>query len=385
MRFDAFPYFFIAFASAGLQVIIPQHHFAERPDDERFVLLSTCLVLGAVGRLLGIWTSQWVRPGRAATGLAVLAFGATLSGTVWGAPDAAYIALFAAANLLSQLVFDALDRRLVWRWRDDIEAHVRGATAMQLLGLVAAPVWFGVLAGVQLPHHVVVAAGVGLLAVVVSGLPDRSAAAPGDGKRGAPDPQELAFLGFGMCIYAATFSFSATFLYVVRDLYRIDQATAVAGIGIGLVNGVAIVTVVIARRFSAHEGDPAASWRPSAHLQTVVVLGSALVLLALRPFGGVGFVYGLALPVGVVHGLFMLRARAFASARALRPGRSGFLSLYNNLSNAAALGAFGLNLGLSYAAAASGASYLLLSLGCSALLAFAGGGIAAASMVRRTS
>lgn len=387
----SFPYFFASFVSASLQSVIPQHQLAVRPDHERFLLLSTCLLLGAVGSLAGIWASRRLEPVVSALAthrwrllalLLSLALGLAFSGTLWISTSLAYVACFFVVNGLSQLLFDTLDRRLVRRAGPGLDDHVRGATALQLVGFVSGPVWFGALAGARVPHFVVIAVLVAILASVAWRLPYDHLKDASKGERGrgpstaalqgiAWERDDVMFFLFGFLTYAAMFVFISSFLYVVKDHYGRADAAMIAGGLLGASNVVAALTVFVARRMQIRVDDGGQGFGAGLHLPTTAVMLVCLVVVGLRPSTSVLWLVACALPTGACYGLFLLRARSFASRRATVPGRDGFLSTFNNLSNAAALFAFCAMLGIAELCRRAGLSHVIAAITASGALATA--------------
>ncbi len=357
-----FPYFFASFVSVSLQSVIPQHHLSGRPADERALLLAACLLAGAVGSLTGVrssrrlanvrWTVPQWRAGVVGLGF-VLA--AAFSGILLIATAAAYVACFFAASAASQFLFDALDRRLVAGAGEHLPAHVRLAAASQLLAFVVGPLWFGTMAAATVAHVVLV---VGFVVLLVSlawqvAVSDPMRVPAGAGERGnqgtdagwleeAPyDAGERLFFAFTLLTHAAVFVFVSSFLYVAQDYYGRGDAARVTGVVLGVSNLVAAATVMVFRGTAGAE-DAGAGWDASRLARTTLVLLVCLGLVAWAPGANVWWLAACALPTGACYGLFLVRARAFASRRSTLPGRSAFLSRFNNLTNAAALTGFGL-------------------------------------------
>lgn len=383
------PYFFASFVSVSLQSVIPQHHLAGRPPDERALLLSACLLAGAVGSLTGVGASRrlaavidawppdrWRAVIAAAAAMLVVSF----SGTLTLDAAALYVACFFAASAASQFAFDALDRRLVAAAGDGLVTHVRQAAAGQLLAFVLGPLWFGGLAGAVPAHVVAIATGVTLMVLLAWRLPAPrgggpiAGAAPGPvryAERGHADPADAAsdlddrlFFAFTVLVHAAVFVFVSSVLYVARDFYGRADAARVTGLVLAVSNLVAAATVMIAR--GAGTAAPAAAgWGPGQHARATLVLLSCLALVAWAPVASVWWLAACALPTGGCYGLFLVRARAYASRRAADAGRAGFLSRFNNLANVAALLAFGLLFLVALITPRGSGGYVAASLGAS--------------------
>lgn len=395
VRGGALPYFVASFVAASLQSVIPQHHLASRPDDERFLVLSACLLAGAIGSVIGIGASRGLRDAlsslsvttwRVSATLSCLALGLTFSGTWWITSSWLYVVCFFVVNALAQLVFDTLDRRLVRRAGGGLSTHVRRATALQLLAFVSGPLWFGALADTRAPHFVLVTVLVVLLAAVawqVPGEAPRTEDATGAGELATSLRDEArrglgrdaaTFLAFGFLTYAAMFVFVASLFHLVKEHYGRADAAMVAGALVAASNVVAALTVAAVRHFGIRISDdddaaPDTGWSPRLHLPTTAVMLTCVIVVVLRPFAHLAVLVACALPTGACYGLFLLRARAYASRRATVAGRATFLSRFNNLSNLAALFSFATMLALAELCRRLEVSHVLASVTTSGVLA----------------
>lgn len=372
-------YFFISFGHVGLAIIVPQAFFFTHTPDHVYPLLPICLALGALASLGGMYGANALWPrflaGDDRARSAQLAAHVVLYGLglilMWNtAAPYLFIAYYVLMKCVAQSLFTLLDRVCVAR-SDDPANHAQRVVVFDILGTLAGPLFFAAIYGRPGAYAAVIAAlalysgahalrlvralrtGLGLepAPVPATDTPDAPYAlnaldAPDSpaGKFPEPRPRLLpikSFMTYCFCVVSTAWIFSTQLVPLIGDYYGLAGPIEGASILIGVLEVVAVVSVLGAAKLAAsHDGSQSAAMRPLTHFLLCVVFIGLTIALHSRWSTSYPYLGALAVLTGATYGLFMSFTREVASRLYLATGNtSRVLDWYNNLPNFAVLAA----------------------------------------------
>ncbi|PSR21181.1 MAG: hypothetical protein C7B45_11885 [Sulfobacillus acidophilus] len=368
-------YFLLSFLSTGLQSIIPQSHFARAQHDT--VWVGVCLLAGSIaaigavralsnGRFPDRWTKEAVFAGLVLLWLLLLlGFRVSVS---W-----LFCAIYTASRALVYVLLDFIDRSLAGMSRIDTSGHAQRVAVMQLLGLIAAPIWFA-------------RAGTGWLqAAVLTGLLAGSGwagwglAPVGTGATGRVQTRrrerqpwagsDVWFATYILAVASLAALFAASAVFLLHVLYHSRDAVGAAGLLLTLMNLAAVATALVITRMHTESKQRYSLWH------VIVALGFFCVTAVLWGVNARAYamLVLLGMAAGLCYGVFEVLARQDATRPFQLGGEVTLLRLFNNLVNYATVIASLLLLGCSLAAStpAGVAMRVLVGLLCLSALSVA--------------
>ena len=362
-------YFFISFIGTGLQNVIPQAFFSLTYPDSKELWLSICLVAGSLGSIGTVWISQKRHlfisdlPASRRNIFTIAGF-ITLLFALVALLKAGYVAWFMFsfiwARTISQWLVNGLDQHYVQSTPEaGIKAHANSATLLQLLGIMAAPVYFAFLSDKGWLNIILITVMTAFITFEVWKQLQlaKPVAAPVVEVPPGHNRQRLAYQDRLFLIYVistATGSllFSSNTIFILRDFYHLQHPIVQGGLLLTIMNLTAIVSVIIQKRSIQTKQSPDHR-AVSTYSRKLLLLSSVLIVqmicLWLRPVNSYIFLVGWGMVIGYFYGLFYLFTRQLATHLAVTENKQWLLSLYNNQS--------------SYSVVLSSAALLVLSLG----------------------
>lgn len=354
MSVRSFVYFFRAFAFTGLENVLPQSFFLRRLAGLPHTtwLLSLALLLGAVCSLLGLWCSRWLalaaRSWPPGARLFPIVLGVMCTGSfdklVTGHSSATYFVFVALTAFLLEALFNALDNGYVQRsGLEGTASHVRGATVLQLLGILFAPFYFSFfMTDVHWTFMVVTVLGL-VFTAIAAGTFNPVVRVKTTFQSMSLTPFERRFLIYALCMFAATVMMASMTIVVIQNDYHLPHPVEWGGAIIGVTNAVGILTVLLfARRARVSPVSDTAGSRlvtrvlaPCAFMILICVL-----VILLRWSDTYGYLFFVSIFTGVSYGVFQNFSRLVASRRSLGSANAGLLTLYNSIASAGSLLAF---------------------------------------------
>jgi hypothetical protein len=346
-------FFAFSFAWAGAINVLPQLWLLHRFPERRHFLLSLLLLGGTGCAVIGVLASQR----QLDRGRPVGRWGVVVGTAGWLVPLgvmlsanglAAYVTAYLLFRFTSNWIFNHLDHHAVrLAGPSHAAAHVTSALAMQLLGMMVAPAFFAFTDG-RMELQVSVMGLLGVITVVpVLRAPRVTQVLPVTAGA-VPAPPRGGVVRFHLCTFmalAGVYAFATQLIYLLRDLYRVPDAERLGGLLLGLLGLVGMTTAAATGRLLAQ--------RRTDREPTAVLAGSSLVFaagIALFAWPASTATAWLLVPCGLAggaYGAFLAASRLFATRHAA--GGASTLSLYNNMPNLAALGAYSVTALLSVA------------------------------------
>jgi hypothetical protein len=324
---------------------LPQLFFQRHQPERKALLLAVCLLGCTLASIAGVLASRRARAGAAAV-LALLAATIAAEDALFVVEDAlAYLALAALAQLGANALANHLDHAGAARaGLSHRRLHDASSNAARLLGMLAAPLLVTRLDGrpLALGATFTAAGAAAFVAVALTGAgePRRGAPAGGHEPPRPLDRSDWLFFGQATSVYVGLYLLAANLIYVLRDVVHLDDAARRAGSTIVL----AFLGALVASAATAALAGRAPVRPPRPRAALLVAPALLLALAALGLARGVPVTPGVlaagALLVGVAYGAFLAEVREHASRGAREQGKSGLLTLFNNLGNLSSLVAF---------------------------------------------
>jgi hypothetical protein len=326
----------MSFINAGVTTLLPQRYFARTVPGTKQFWLSTTLLLGTLGAIVGVSLARRVRvrpPGGLLTLLlvAVLLLWAGTRGEIL----ALYVALHVAVRGMSNFTTQELDERAALvAGEADRTANDRIGTLLRFAGMLLGPLCFGLVPSEGWPFTIELLVLTGL--AMLSSRELRVAAAP------PPPPKVTSPLAFhdrllvlsGAAIYGTYYLLGSNMFYVLTDLHHLPNATARAGVLITTVFGGAVLTTIASGLL--RRGAFGLRWMLFApSCMALASLGLHTPLATSMPVA-----VGVSLLLGAGLSFFLLAFRNYAS-RAAQAGAEQWLAVFNNLGNTSALLGYG--------------------------------------------
>lgn len=345
-------YFFVSFIGTGLQNVIPQAFFDAHYASHKEMLLSLCLLLGAaLSIMMTTWWGQLPRFRRwQANHFKLIIIGTivilalSMLGLFVTTLALAFIVLFVMTKVFSQYLVNTVDEHYV-AVTDELQLnkHSQNATLFQLIGIVAAPVYFSLL--YTRPTINVIALTVicilGLY-MILSNISAQSlhgsARQTATADEGKLQRSDRLFLLYTVIASSATLIFSANIIFLLQDFYRFDSPIQKGGLILGLVNLAAILAVALQKKLGAlFTGKQNSSIQQAGlrriHLSITMLSLILIVFIYMKLFESMLFLAIISVILGVVYGLFRLYSREYASHISQQYNRPRMLLMYNNMSN----------------------------------------------------
>lgn len=379
----SYVYFFVSFIGTGLQNVIPQAFFDAHYASHKEMLLSLCLLFGAaMSIMMTTWWGQLPRFRQwqahhfkliivmtiVILALAMLGLFATTLAIV-------FIVLFVVTKVFSQYLVNTVDEHYVAVTAPlHLTKHSQNATLFQLIGIVAAPLYFSMLYMRPTLNFIAltVISALGLYMILthittrVSQESGRSHSSQ-QARQGALQASDRLFLLYTVIASSATLIFSANIIYLLQDFYRFDAPIQKGGLILGLINVAAICAVALQKRLGFlftgrnHRSIDRAGLK-RIHLSLTIVSLVVIMLIYVKPFESMLFLSINAVILGIVYGLFRLYSREYASHISQQHQRPLMLLMYNNMSNYSILISAMVMFGLSLVAGTIPFSFLQLAL-----------------------
>lgn len=323
---------------------LPQLFFQRRHEERKVLFLAACLLCCTLASIAGVLASRRARASAAGVLGLLVATIAIEDGLFVVEGAARYIALAALAQLGVNYLVNHLDHAgangagLAHR-----RLHDASSTAARLVGMLAAPLVVTRLDGRPFALGVTfTAVGVGaLIAVALTIGGDRSATPTAIHAEPRPlDRGDWLFFGQAVSVYVGLYLLAANLIYVLRDVVHLPDAALRAGSTMVLAFLSALVASAAAAALSARARAKAAGPRASRLVAPVVCLALAALGLARVANITLAEVYAGAIVVGVSYGVFLAEVRDHASRGAREHGKTGLLTLFNNIGKLSSLVAF---------------------------------------------
>ncbi|KOY82760.1 hypothetical protein ADM90_05355 [Lysinibacillus macroides] len=346
-------YFFISFIGTGLQNVIPQAFFSVTYPDSKELWLSICLVAGSLGSigavqishkhqlfvsdLLGVRRTIFTIGGFVTLLLALILVLET-GNVTW------FICSFIWARAISQWLVNGLDQHYVQSTSEaGIKAHANSVTLMQLLGMIAAPVYFSFFADIGWPNILLMLILTGFITFEVwkqlqhkQSIVVPTVGVPLDQRRHKLEYQDWLFLIYVISTATGSLLFSSNAIFIVTDFYHLKHPIVQGGLLLTIMNLTAIISVIINKR--TIQIKQSMEYRGVLlYAHKLVILSSVLIVqifcLWLRPVDAYVFLVGWGIVIGYFYGLFYLFTRLLVTHLAVTENKQWVLSLYNNQSS----------------------------------------------------
>lgn len=374
-------FLYLSFIMSGLTSIVPQRFFAAAAPLHKTEWLSVTLLVGTLGSVGGVLAAHRWRFGQRArwVGLTLVA---VLTVLLVGGLHARDLMAFCVAQIMTRVlanyVLQELDRRSVALAPQAARAaNDQVGTGLRFLGMVLAPVWFGVVAvGWETNLLMLMLAAVCATSVwqcTRRPLP----VSPIAGARAHLNAADLPMALAAICCVGGYYLLAANMLYLLTDVHGMQDAAGYAG---GLITTVFASAVVSTMALGvANRGGLA----PAFMLSGPAVMGPAALLLNWPQAVLPSVAFPAAAVLGVGFALFLLALRNHVSQQVAH-GREGWVSLYNNVFNFSALVAFLLMTALVAVSRVTGVAYVqLVASGLGLLMVGSVAGTAAHKMLPR--
>lgn len=346
-------YFFVSFIGTGLQNVIPQAFFDAHYASQKEMLLSLCLLLGAaMSIMMTTWWGQLPRFRQWQTNhfkliivVTIVILALAMLGLFITTLAVAFIVMFVVTKVLSQYLVNTVDEHYVAVTEAiQLNKHSQQATLFQLIGIVAAPLYFSLLyTRPTLNFAALAVISVMGLYMILSNISAQSLHGDHSRKKmksadGKLQLSDRLFLFYTVIASSATLIFSANIIFLIQDFYQFDSPVQKGGLILGLVNLAAIVAVALQKGLGVFIVGRANNSTQRAglkriHLSMTLISLVLIVFIYMKLFVSMVFLSMISIVLGVVYGLFRLYSREYASHIAQQFNRPRMLLMYNNMSN----------------------------------------------------
>lgn len=382
-------YFFCSFIWAATISVLPQVFFMTYYPEQKNSYLSLFLLLGTLASIVGILTSHnnsFYSSVVADTGrrsflavCCIFTMAAAFSGLFLVKNLFLYFTCFVLMKFISNLFYNCIDRFFVaGSDRQQIRIHVRANLLFQLLGLMAAPLYFSFFADKQILSIILIwVIAILSLIFMMTYIRNISPNFREDEKKDRKLPREKRsryhhlFIAYSLLILTAVNMMVSMMIYILKDYYQFGNAAEKGGVVIGVISVLAVVTVllsaVLTKPLTPIKNNHKA-WQGFPVMTNGIAVWGLIVITAvfyLKITGLFSFLLCLCSLAGISYGIFLFSTRNYASGA---PESTGLVSVYNNLPNYAMLVGYPMILSVSLLAKTQALDFCKLMLGI--ILAF---------------
>ena len=347
----------------GSSALIPQYFFLQVAEGAKEALLATSLFLGAVLAMLGVYIAQTDRleklSGYWLTCLYFLVSGLCFLLLFFVKNVWVFILVFGIFRIFSAYLYVYCDYRcLSYFSRDSRARYVNASVVMQMLGILAAPLYFALLheqtfLHVALVPVMTVVAGVGLAPVLNHAIPAAQSdqmepieAATPTGKAVVTEKCAYPFIehkaltladrqyfGYAACILCVIYLYSAVAMYLARDFYGFAEPLQVTGFAMFCSYLSALLAVVfLSSRFV---GERVRRIGGRAKVVPIVCLLVATTLLFARWSQSLAYICLGTTFIGIAYGMLSLQVKQYIAQQPERSQR--LLASYSLITYAASI------------------------------------------------
>ncbi len=359
-------FFFICLIRSGTLVVIPQLFLINNYSQNKNSLLAFILILGTITAILGLRRSSKVkefkRP-KTVISLSIVIITLSLFPLFLVKNLVAYFLVFCFLRYTVNFTYNYVDQYFVRTTPDKLlKAQVNANVKYQLFGIMISPFYFPFVSDL-LFINIGILVGLGLLsawfATRKSNKIDSSNLSQ---KRKSEEETKFTTKDWLFIIYAGSVISGVTVLssiiiYVLKDYYLFSDPKTFGGILIGLISIVAIGTVQIhsiLKKPIIVSDTVELEFRMFSPYLTFIALGLFLIvtiLLGLKLSTSFEYLIFLSYAAGCANGLFLSITRQYAGRISVVSCKPKLLSMYNNLTNYAALVGFSILLPVSLVSA----------------------------------
>lgn len=318
------------------------------------MLLSLCLLLGAALSIMATtWWGQLPSFRRLQADhfkffiiITILILGLSLLGLFMTTVIVFFISLFVITKVLSQYLVNTVDEHYVSVTSSiQLSKHSQNATLFQLVGIVAAPVYFSFLYAQPLINVIALSliSLLGLYTILsnISGQPydvEKQVYPDQASSISKLNQSDRLFLVYIVISSSATLIFSANIIFLLQDYYQFRSPLQIGGILLGLINLTAILSVVLQKIIGPlivgrKRSTLSRVGLSRIHISVSTISILLIILVFLKPSESALFLSIVFAILGVVYGLFRYYTREYASHIAKEYHRPRMLIMYNNMSN----------------------------------------------------
>ncbi|MDP4181598.1 MAG: hypothetical protein Q8942_10940 [Bacillota bacterium] len=351
-------YFFCSFIWAATISILPQVFFMTYYPEQKNTYLSLFLLLGTLASIAGILTSHnnsfyfsiTENTGRRSflAVCCIFTMAATYSGLFLVKNLFLYLVCFVLMKFISNLFYNFIDRFFVeCSDQQQIRIHVQANLLFQLLGLMAAPLYFSFFSGNKiLSISLIWVIAIFSLCYMMTDIRKMSTNSRKNKVLDRAFPQKKIsryhhlFTAYSLLILTAVNMMISMMIYILKDYYHFSNASEKGGVVIGVISVLAVITVlfsvVFVKPFTPIKNNHNVRQKFPVRANGIAIWGFILIIGAfyLKITDSFFILLCFCSFAGIFYGIFLYSTRNYASSASLN---TGLISIYNNLPNYASL------------------------------------------------